>query len=98
MIFLILLWNIIRCLNLQDKHLRDLLLCYNNSFNNILSVCDKNYADIFGLYDMLRKEKLSVGELDDKLVNLTMNFADRNKFRVFRKTYVKRRRISESLS
>lgn len=60
----------------QDKQLQELLLCYNNSFNNILSVCDKNYSDIFGLYDMLRKEKISVGELDDKLLSLTINFAD----------------------
>ena len=30
----------------QDKQLYDLLLCYSNSFANIISVCESNYADI----------------------------------------------------
>ena len=60
----------------QDKNLKELLLCYNNSFNNILSVCNKHYLDIFTLYDMFQKEKISDSELDDDLLKLTSNFAD----------------------
>jgi len=40
-----------RLLKKQDKQLYDLLLCYNNSFQNILKVCDKNYNDIFSIYN-----------------------------------------------
>ena len=34
----------------QDKQLYDLLMCYNNSFNNIVSVCSKETNELLHIF------------------------------------------------
>lgn len=59
----------------QDKQLYDLLLCYSSSFANIISVCEKNYKDIFELYNKANIEKINKKELELLLPDMTSYFA-----------------------
>ncbi len=59
----------------QDKQLYELLLCYSNSFANIISVCEKNYDDIFGLYRNTQKNQTNKKELEILLSKMTAGFA-----------------------
>ena len=59
----------------QDKQLLDLLLCYSNSFANIISVCEKNYDDIFSIYSKTQKNQTSKKELEIILPSMTSTFA-----------------------
>lgn len=45
----------------QDKKLCELLLCYSNSFAHIITTCEKNYSEIFSLF-----QDAFNGKLDDK--------------------------------
>ena len=38
----------------QDLQLKELMLCYNNSFSNLFSVSSKNYSDILKMYTDLK--------------------------------------------
>lgn len=44
------LMDFYRLIKAQDKQLYSLLLCYNNSFQNVLTVCSHSYSDILGVY------------------------------------------------
>ncbi len=59
----------------QDKQLYDLLLCYSNSFANIISVCERNYADILDLYHRASSENIGKKELGLLLPDMTSHFA-----------------------
>ncbi|MFV0519968.1 MAG: DNA adenine methylase [Lachnospirales bacterium] len=60
----------------QDKHLFELLQCYSNSFANIIETCEKNYDDIFSIYNDLNNEQLNKEILLLKVSKLTETFAD----------------------
>lgn len=51
----------------QDKQLYSLLLCYNNSFDNLLKICSDNYSEILNIYRMLENYKIDNNELEKKL-------------------------------
>lgn len=41
----------------QDKELYNLLLCYNNSFSNLLKLCESKFNDIHNIYSLLSTGK-----------------------------------------
>ncbi|MEG0546323.1 MAG: DNA adenine methylase [Oscillospiraceae bacterium] len=59
----------------QDKQLYELLQCYSNSFANIISICSKNYDDIYALYQEAERNKISKKELEIILPSMTNGFA-----------------------
>ena len=65
-----------RLIKQQDKTLYDLLLCYSNSFSNVLKVCDKNYDDIHNIYSSLANGKSDVAVSSKQLSSLTESLAD----------------------
>jgi DNA adenine methylase len=66
-----------RLIKNQDKVLYDLLLCYNNSFSNLIKVCKDNYSDIFNLYNLLSNTKIDKGELKKQLSIMLSSLADK---------------------
>lgn len=61
----------------QDKELRDLLLCYENSFSNLLKICNNNYEYIFKLYSDLLEDRLDKAELQKQLSDFTYSLSDK---------------------
>lgn len=61
----------------QDRKLKELLLCYNNSFSNLYSVCCENYSDLYKMYTDLKKGSKSAIEIKKQLCLLTDSIADR---------------------
>ncbi|ONI47089.1 DNA adenine methylase [Candidatus Epulonipiscium fishelsonii] len=59
----------------QDKHLYNLLICYSNSFENVMNVCTKNYNDINFIYNNLKDGKINKKELWATIAQLTSAFA-----------------------
>lgn len=53
----------------QDRQLCDILLCYNNSFNNLLKVCSDNYDEILNIYHLLEASKIIKGEVKNFLID-----------------------------
>lgn len=43
----------------QDKQLYNLLLCYNNSFTNLIKVCSDNYDEILNVYRSLENSEIT---------------------------------------
>ena len=64
----------------QDLLLYDLLLCYNNSFTNLLRVCDNNYLDILNLYNKLSTNEISKKELEQQLFEILSSLSDKINF------------------
>jgi len=58
----------------QDKQLYDLLISYNNSFSNIISICEKNYKEIFLIYEDVSKGKHNKKSLMSVLPKMTEIF------------------------
>lgn len=61
----------------QDKLLYDLLLCYNNSFSNLIQVCQNNYSDILNLYDQLSESKIDKKGLETQLSIMLSSLSDK---------------------
>lgn len=61
-------YNLIKC---QDKKLYDLLMCYSNSFSNILSICNDNYNEIANIYYSLERNNINKEELQNLLSQIT---------------------------
>lgn len=61
----------------QDALLYDLLLCYNNSFSNLVRLCNENYSDILNLYNQLSKEKITKTLLEGKLLEILSGLSDK---------------------
>lgn len=61
----------------QDIELRDLLLCYENSFSNLLKICNNNYEYIFKLYSDLLEDRLDKAELQKQLSDFTYSLSDK---------------------
>ena len=61
----------------QDKTLYDLLICYNNSFSNLIKVCENNYSEILNLYNKLSEHKINSKELNAQLLILLSGLTDK---------------------
>ena len=47
----------------QDKKLYELLVCYSNSFNNIVSVCGRESSELLHIFSELTEGRVSKEEL-----------------------------------
>lgn len=65
-----------RLIKNQDDLLYDLLLCYNNSFSNLIKVCQDNYADILNLYNNLSNGIIDKNELERQLLMMLSSLSD----------------------
>lgn len=54
-----------RLIKQQDKQLYNFLLCYNNSFRNLLKICEENYDIIYSVYNDIQLGKT---EADKKVI------------------------------
>lgn len=59
------LMSFYRLVREQNLQLRSLLLCYNDSFQNLLSVCDENANALLEIFNRLRSSELSEAALLD---------------------------------
>ena len=59
------LMDFYRLVREQDPQLRAFLLCYNDSFQNLLSVCDDNSDVLLEIFDRLSNSELTEGALLD---------------------------------
>lgn len=66
-----------RLIKAQDKQLQELLLCYNNSFSNLYSVCSANYSDLLKLYTSLKSGENNETDIETQLRLFTDSIADR---------------------
>jgi DNA adenine methylase len=64
----------------QDKALYDLLLCYNDSFANVISTCSGNYDEIIRIYNSLKTESMDKASLTSEVSELTNGFSERINF------------------
>lgn len=60
----------------QDQQLYGLLMCYSNSFVNLIKVCEENYSDIFRLYDTYARN-LDLVETGQQLSSLLESLSER---------------------
>jgi len=61
----------------QDKNLYDLLMCYNDSFNNLVYVCRKETSELIHLFFKLKQHVISEADLRIALSGLISSMADR---------------------
>ncbi len=54
----------------QNRELYDLLMCYCNSFNNLVSVCSKESCELLHVFFRLKESAISKEELTDILKSL----------------------------
>lgn len=66
-----------RLIKTQDKQLQELLLCYNNSFSNLYSVCSASYSDLLKMYTDLKSGEKSAADIEKQLRLFTDSIADR---------------------
>lgn len=62
-------------LKTQDNQLYTLLLCYNNSFATLISVCEQNYDSIFSIYMHAQTSQIDKKPLEHTISMLTSNLA-----------------------
>ena len=61
----------------QDKQLYDLLICYNNSFSNIVSVCSKETNELLHIFFKLKEGIIQKKELSSTLEDLISSMSDK---------------------
>lgn len=61
----------------QDKQLYNLLICYNNSFHNILKISEANYDHIFSIYQEAKSKKLDKHNIKQKVANISVALSDK---------------------
>lgn len=61
----------------QDKKLYELLVCYSNSFNNIVSVCGRESSELLHIFSELTEGRISKEELGQVLGELIMGLSDK---------------------
>lgn len=61
----------------QDKQFYDLLLCYNNSFSNMVQICDDHYSDILNIYNIYSCDEAKLFETKTQLSLLIQSIADK---------------------
>ncbi len=74
-----------RLIKNQDKQLYDLLICYNNSFSNLINVCGSNYDSIYDIFIKLKMgdidkkaaEKLVAGLVENLSTDINSGFTDK---------------------
>ena len=66
-----------RLIKRQDRQLRELLLCYNNSFSNLYSVCSANYSELLKMYTEFKFDNKSASEIEAQLRLFTYNIDDK---------------------
>lgn len=59
-----------RLIKNQDKQLYDLLICYNNSFSNLINVCSSNYDDIYNIFLQLKNDRVDKKAAEKQIANL----------------------------
>lgn len=67
-------YNLIKA---QDKQLYDLLMCYNNSFNNVVSVCSKETNELLHIFFKLKEGIIQQEELSSLLEALISSLSDK---------------------
>lgn len=65
-------YNLIKA---QDKALYNLLICYNNSFNNIVDVCSRESSFLIEIFFKLKKGEIGKEELATTLQSLISNLS-----------------------
>ena len=66
-----------RLIKNQDRQLYDLLMCYNNSFNNMVNVCSKETNELLHIFFKLKEGTLQKEELGSMLEALISSMSDR---------------------
>ena len=66
-----------RLIKKQDPLFYDMLLCYNNSFCNLIDVCGENYNDILNIYNKLSNKIISKSEMELQLSELLLSLTDK---------------------
>lgn len=61
----------------QDKQLYDLLICYNNSFNNIVSVCSNETNELLNIFYKLKEGTIHKEDLSITLDALISSLSDK---------------------
>lgn len=59
----------------QDRLLYDLLMCYNQSFQNLISACNAEASALVEIFEQLRDEKISENDLHILLRSLISNLS-----------------------
>ncbi len=77
----------------QDEQLRDLLLCYSDSFSGLIGACNRRYDTLLELYQSFCREDLSLDALRGRLAALSASLVA-SLPRIFTKSYS---RISKPL-
>ena len=62
-------YELLKC---QDINLYNFLLCYNDSFCNLINVCEQNYKDILEIYNNFSDYSLDKHDLKRQIANLTI--------------------------
>ena len=66
-----------RLIKAQDVQLKKLLLCYNNSFSNLYSVCSDNCSDIIEIYADLKNGSQKSIETEKQLRSFVDSISDK---------------------
>ena len=66
-----------RLIKVQDRQLKDLLLCYNNSFSNLYSICSESYSEFLKMYSDLKSGNKSAIDIEQQLRLFTDSIADK---------------------
>ncbi len=61
----------------QDKQLYELLMCYSNSFANIVSVCSKETPELLYMFFQLKEGSISQEEPSQRLHDLITSLSDK---------------------
>ena len=61
----------------QDRQLYDLLVCYNNSFSNMVAVCDNESSSLVDVFYQLFDQKISKDDLGKTLSQLIDSMSDK---------------------
>ena len=69
---LILFYDLVKA---QDRKLYDLLMCYNDSFANLIAVCEGNSSRLLSIFDALEQSQLSEGALSVTVSRLISDLA-----------------------
>ena len=64
-----------RLIKKQDKQLYDFLICYNNSFSNLISVCNSNYDDIYEIFLQMKDGRIDKKAAEKQISNLVKNLS-----------------------
>jgi len=71
------LMDFYRLVKAQDAELRELLLCYNDSFQNLLLVCEENADGLMDIFARLQNSELTDGALLDAVRHFLLGIQDR---------------------